>query len=182
MKKVIIGLTGEMGSGKDTFCNYVKENYKNVFVLRFSEVLTDVLKIFFDEIKREDQSWLGSSLKDRFGSDILVRALIKKANSIKEGIVILNGVRSKGEEKIIRENGGRIIYVTADPKLRWERVCIRKEKADDDISYEKFLEMHKLSTEVPVPKIGKEADFKLQNNGSKAEFYKEIKKTIDLLQ
>ena len=27
MAKKIIGIVGEMGSGKDTFCDYVKENY-----------------------------------------------------------------------------------------------------------------------------------------------------------
>jgi len=180
-KKVVIGLTGEMGGGKDTFCEYVKENYKNVFVFRFSDALTDVLKIFFDEIKREDQSWLGSSLKERFGGDILVRALIRKANSVEKGIVILNGVRAEGEAKKIKENGGKIVYVIADSKKRWERVCIRKEKADDDISYEKFLEMHKLATETPIPNIGAEADFKIENNGSKEEFYEQVKKLIDLL-
>jgi dephospho-CoA kinase len=178
--KQLIGLTGEMGSGKDTFCDYIKQNYENVFVFKFSDALTDVLKIFFDSIKREDQSWLGSSLKARFGGDILVRALIRKANSIKEGIIILNGIRAEGEAKTIKENCGKIIYVTADSKKRWERVCIRKEKSDDDISYEKFLDMHKLATEVPIPKIGKEADFRIENNGSKELFHEEIKKIIEL--
>ena len=39
MKK-IIGIVGEMASGKDTFCDYVKENYQNVYFLRFSDALT----------------------------------------------------------------------------------------------------------------------------------------------
>jgi dephospho-CoA kinase len=181
-KKIIVGLTGEIGSGKDTFCNYIKENYKNVFVFRFSDALTDVLKMFFDAVKREDQQWLGALLKERFGSDILVRALIKKANSIGEGIVILNGIRAEGEEEKIKQNGGKIIYITADQKLRWERVKIRGEKADDDVPYEKFLEMAKASAEVQIPDIGKRADFRVENNGSKNLFCQEIKKVIDSMQ
>lgn len=177
--KQLIGLTGEIGAGKDTFCQYVKENYQNVFVFRFSDALTDVLRMFFDSIKREDQQWLGSSLKERFGGDILVRALVRKANNINEGIIIFNGIRAEGEAKTIKENGGKILYITAEQKIRWERVCIRKEKADDDVPYEKFIEIEKASAELPIPGIGKTADFKIENNGSKESFYGEIKKLIE---
>jgi dephospho-CoA kinase len=179
MAKKIIGLTGEMGAGKDAFCEYVKDNYKNVYFLRFSDALTETLKIFFDKIKREDQQWLSLALREKFGSDILVRALIKKAKSIEEGIVILNGVRKQAEVDAIEENGGKIIYITADEKKRWERVVIRKEKADDDVSFEKFLELSKAEAEQQIPVIGAEADFKIENNGTKEEFYAEIKKVID---
>ena len=92
MKK-IIGLIGEMGSGKDTFSEYLKEINENVFVLRFSDALTEVLKIFFSEVKREDQQWLSSGLRERFGQDILIKALIKKIEKIENGFIILNGVR-----------------------------------------------------------------------------------------
>jgi dephospho-CoA kinase len=180
MKK-IIGLTGEMGGGKDTFYQYVKENYENVFVLKFSDALTEVLKIFFDAVKREDQQWLGSSLRERFGKDILVRALIKKAKNIEEGIIILNGVRKELEVPAIKEIGGKIVYITAEPKLRWERVVLRKEKADDDVPFEKFLELSSAEAELQIPEIGGKADYKIENNGSKEDFYKEVKKVLDLI-
>src|SRR3989344_3808493 len=181
MAKKLIGLTGEIGAGKDTFCEYVKKNYDNVFVFRFSDALTDVLKIFFDAVKREDQQWLGLVLRERFGKDILVRALIKKANSINDGIIILNGVRKDGEVNAIKEIGGKIIYITAEQKTRWERVKIRGEKADDDVPFEKFLEMGNAEAELQIPDIGKAADFKIENNDSKEEFYQKVKKIIDLI-
>lgn len=178
-KKVIIGLTGEMGSGKDTFCSYVKENYENVFVFRFSDPLTEILKMFFDDVRREDQQWLGPMLKQKFGSDILLEALIRKAKNIEEGIIIFNGIRAEGEAESIKKIGGKIMYVTAEAKKRWERVCKRGEKADDNVPYEKFLEMHNAETEIPIPKIGREAEIKIENNGTKEDFYAEIKKAID---
>lgn len=180
MKK-LIGLTGEIGSGKDTFCEYVKKKYPNVFVFRFSDALTEILKIFFDSVKREDQQWLGEKLRDRFGKDVLLKALIKKANGIAKGIIILNGVRKEGEAKTIRENNGKIIYITADEKIRWERVKIRKEKSDDDVPFEKFVEMGKAEAELQIPEVGKIADFKIKNNDSKELFKQEAKKIIDII-
>ena len=178
MKK-IIGLVGEIGSGKDTFCGYVKENYKDVYVFRFSDSLTEILKMFFDSVKREDQQWLGEILRERFGKDILFKAILRKADKIDEGIIVLNGVRKEGETKTIKENGGKIVYITADQKLRWERVRIRKEKADDDVPFEKFVEMGKAEAELQITTVGAMADFKLENNGSKEEFYKKVKEIIE---
>jgi len=181
MSKKIIGLTGEMGSGKDTFCEYIKQNYQNVFVYRFSDALTEILKIFFDTVKREDQQWLGEILRERFGKDILFKAILRKADKIDEGIIVLNGVRKEGETKTIKENSGKIVYITADQKLRWERVRIRKEKADDDVPFEKFVEMGKAEAELQITTVGAMADFKIENNDSKELFYGEIKKLMDSL-
>lgn len=177
MKK-IIGIVGEIGSGKDTFCEYVKNNYKDVYFLRFSDGLTEALKVFFDEIKRDDQQWLSTQLRERFGQDILVKALIKKVDSIDNGIIILNGVRRPGDFKALGEIGGKLVYITADIEKRWERVILRKEKADDDVPFEKFLELNSAEAEQQIPLIGAEADYKIENNGTKEDLYQKIKEII----
>ena len=178
MKK-IIGLIGEMGAGKDTFCDFVKANYQNVYFLKFSDALTEVLKMFFDEVKREDQQWLSSALRERFGQDILVKALVKKIEKISDGIIILNGVRRPDDFKALKSIGGKLIYVTADQKLRWERVKVRGEKADDDVPFEKFVEMGKAEAESLITTIGLEADLKIENNSTKEDVYIKIKESID---
>ncbi len=179
MKK-IIGIVGETGSGKDTICRYLKKKIKkNVFVFRFSQPLTQVLRIFFDEVKKEDQQWLGRILRQRFGNNILGEAIKKKIKNIKKGIVILNGIRALEEAKMIKNLGGKIIYITADSKLRWQRVRKRGEKKDDLISFKKFLELERAKTEILIQKIGEKADFKIENNGSRQNFYREIKKIIN---
>ena len=79
----------------------------------------------------------------------------------------------------MREIGGKLIYVTAEPKKRWERGTIRKEKADDDVSFEKFLELGRAEAELQILAIGADADFKIENNGPKEDFYLELEKTIE---
>jgi len=175
VKKIILGLVGETGSGKDTFCQRVKKIVKEpVFCFRFSDPLSEILKIIFPEVKKEDQQWLGKILRERYGNDILAKALAKKIEHIKEGLIILNGIRYWEEFKIIKKKGGKIIYITADPKIRWQRLRKRGEKKDDFSPYKTFLKKEKAKTEILIPEIGERADFKIVNSGSHKDFYKEI--------
>ncbi len=56
-----------------------------------------------------------------------------------------------------------ILYVTADQKIRWERAVKRKEKTDDDISFEKFQAMDESETEFSISNIGAKADKAIRN-------------------
>jgi len=178
MAKKIIGLVGENGSGKDTFCRYLIKKRKNVACWRFSQPITEALKIFIDEIKREDQQWLADLLRKRFGNNILGEALKKKLKKIKQGIIIFNGVRYWDEYRMIKGLKGKIIYITAEPKLRWQRLRKRREKKDDQASWIKFKKLEKAPTEIYIPLIGQKADFKIDNNGSLKNFYQQIEAII----
>jgi dephospho-CoA kinase len=179
--KRIIGLVGETGSGKDTLCDYIKGSFENVYCFRFSQPLSEVLGIFFDDIKKEDQQWLAISLRERFGNNILGEAIKKKVKDIESGIVILNGIRAVEEFEMIKGMGGVIIYVTADSKLRWERLQDRGEKKDDSSSYDKFLEIESAKPERQIKELGSRADFKIENNGTKEGFNEKIRGLVSKL-
>jgi len=173
--KTIVGLTGEIGAGKDVFCKYIQKTCSMpLFCLKFSDSLSEVLKIFFNEISREDQQWLGIKLRERFGNDILAKAMKRKIDNINEGLIVLNGIRYMEEFNMVKELGGSIVYITADPKIRWQRLQTREEKKDDNASYEKFLELSKAATETLISEIGKQADYKIDNSGSLDDTYKQI--------
>ena len=174
-RKIIIGLIGETGSGKDTFCDFIKKTVKEpVFCFRFSDPLSEILMILFSEVKKEDQQWLGKILREKYGNDILAKAMTKKIEKIENGILILNGIRYWEEFEMVKKLGGKNLYITTDQKIRWQRINKRGEKTDDFSSYEKFLEKEKAKTEILIPEIGKKADFKIENNGSRDDFYKKI--------
>lgn len=183
MRKIIIGLIGETGSGKDTFCERVKKTVKEpVFCFRFSDTLSEILTILFGEVKKEDQQWLVALLRERFGENILGDIMARRIKNIDNGIIILNGVRMPQEVEMIKALGGKTIYITADSKIRWERVNRRAEKKDDASSYEKFLEKEKAKSEIQIPEIGKNADFRIENNGSREDFFQQIDETIKKLK
>lgn len=176
--KKIIGLVGETGSGKDTFCRIVEKNYSSVLSLRFSEVLSSVLGLFFNEIKKEDQQWLANSLRDRFGEDILIKGVDKKIKNANEEVVIVNGIRVKEEFDFIKSINGKVVYITLDVKKRWERVKDRGERKDDNVAYEDFLKIDAGRTETQIKEIGEKADILIENSGDEKELEEKIIEVI----
>ncbi|MGM0439325.1 MAG: AAA family ATPase [Patescibacteria group bacterium] len=180
MKK-ILGVLGKPGAGKDTFCDFFEKNHNSVKVVKFSDTLTDILKMFFDNVTREDQQWLVNQLRDRFGEDVLAKATKRKIKNTDEEFVLLNGVRVWDDYEMIKEVGGQLVYIETKPKLRWERMKKRGEKADDNVSYEKFLELDKGRSEKDIEDIGEKAEFKVNNNGTKKELEDQVLDIINNL-
>jgi len=165
-EKIIIGLAGETGSGKDTVAHYLKRRY-DVDLLRFGMPLKKTLDLFFDKSSKEDQAWLYTMFKDRFGEDVLHKGVLRYVHQ-HNGIMCVNGMRMMMDLEFIRSfENSYILYVTADQKLRWERTIHRGEKSDDDQTLEEFKKFEaEAETEKAVPKIGKEADFVVKNDGT----------------
>lgn len=180
MKK-IIGIVGAPGSGKDAFCEKAAKLVKPVFCFRFSDSLSEALRVFLDEFGREDQQGLVTYLRKKYGEDILAKALKKKIESVKSGWVLVNGIRAWGDYEMVKSLGGKIIYITAEPKIRWQRLSKRTEKKDDQVSFERFLELENAESEQFIPAIGAKADFKITNNGSWQKLTNQITQVIESL-
>ncbi|MDA3815390.1 MAG: AAA family ATPase [Patescibacteria group bacterium] len=163
MKKIIIGLVGETGSGKDTVAKYLKGKYEAT-LMRFKDPMEETLSIFFEKPSKEDYQWFFKSLHERFGMDILCKGLKKKIDGSEAELIVVNGLRMPSDYDFIRSySNSFILYVTADQKVRWQRVTVRGEKSDDDISFEKFQKLDKNETEVHIPEIGAKADYTIKN-------------------
>jgi dephospho-CoA kinase len=180
-KKIIIGLVGEMGSGKDTVAKYLNEKY-GVLLMRFADPIKETLKIYFEQSTREDQQWMYMALKERFGSDVLGRAIRKRVEDA-EGVIAINGLRMPDDYDFMRSfENSYILYVTADQKMRWERTTGRDEKADDNITFEKFKEMERAETEKHIPEIGAKADLTIKNENSPEFLLAEVDKIMAKIQ
>jgi dephospho-CoA kinase len=163
MKKVIIGLVGETGSGKDTVADYLEEE-DGAKLTRFADPIKDTLSIYFDKLSKKDQAWLYSVFKDRFGANILSRAMRKRIEDAKNGLIIVNGVRMPSDYEFIREfNNAKVLYITASERTRWQRVSGRGEKSDDNLPFEAFQALDKKETETHVSEIGVKADRTINN-------------------
>lgn len=165
--KLIIGLVGETGSGKDTVANHINKKY-DVTLRRFASPLKKTLRFFTKKASKDDNAWLYGVLKERFGEDVLHEALRKEINHLERDVICVNGLRMPKDEEFIRSfPNSVIIYVTADQHLRWERTLNRGEKSDDNKPFEDFQEFEATAeTEKAVPEIGARAEHKIQNAGT----------------
>ena len=179
---LVIGLVGESGSGKDTVAHYLRDKY-DATLLRFSDPIKDILRMFFEHPSREDQAWIAVEFKKRFGDDIFARALDRKILFM-EGLVSLNGLRYMEDYDYLRKfNRSVLIYVTAHQQLRWKRTVGRGEKADDDISFERFAQMEAaLPTEKSIPDIGAKAEYTIRNEGTFEELIESIESVMRQIQ
>jgi dephospho-CoA kinase len=177
-KKIVVGLLGESGSGKDTVAKYLQEKY-GAKLMRFADPIKETLHIYFEKISREDQQWLALEFRKRFGADILSRALAKKIENT-DGLIVINGIRFWEDYQFVESfTEGKTLYITADQKLRWERVTSRHEKSDDSVSLEQFQEMEKVETEVHISEIGAKADFMIRNEKDLNFLLSETDKVIE---
>ncbi|PIP27021.1 MAG: hypothetical protein COX30_04205, partial [Candidatus Moranbacteria bacterium CG23_combo_of_CG06-09_8_20_14_all_39_10] len=96
-----------------------------------------------------------------------------------EGLISVNGLRMSEDYDFVKSFvPSFVIYITADQKLRWERVFGRGEKTDDKVSFEKFQEIEKSETEVHIPEIGAKADFTIRNEQDLAYLLAETDKIM----
>jgi dephospho-CoA kinase len=172
--KIVIGLVGETGGGKDTVAHYLKRKY-GAHDLRFSLPMKKALKFFFERPKKIDQAWFYQVLKERFGEEILHLG-IKRFIDQHTGIMCINGLRMPNDLKFVRSfEKGYVIYITANQKLRWERTYSRGEKADDEQTFEEFQKFEATAeTEKAVPEIGAKADFKILNETTMDDLLRQV--------
>jgi len=179
MQKLIIGLVGEKLAGKDEAAKYLVKKY-GASHIKFSHLLDEMLDILDMPKTRRNEIDLGLGLRDIFGNEVLYRALKKRTLESTHPMVVINGIRMDEQEKVIKELGAKMVYVTAPSELRYERYKHRREKIDDGkLSFEEFAKQDQQEeTEKGIPELGKKAEFKIENLGTLEELYKEVDKII----
>src|SRR6056297_2289734 len=178
----VTGIIGKQGGGKGGAAEIIVKKFGGIR-LTTSDILKKVLDNLFLEYSRDNLSKLALSLKKAFGDEVLMKAMLKEVEQAKEELVVVDGIRMKGDMAPFEKEYGKnfkSIYVTADPQTRYERSKKRGEKKQEaGQSYKSFLSKEKTGTEKDVPLLGKKASFRIDNNGSKKELEKEIIKTIN---
>jgi dephospho-CoA kinase len=176
----IFGVAGEIGSGKGTFVKYVKKTYGGGS-FSFSHILERLLNIAQVEKNRKNLQKISTILRKCFGEDILSKTICKEVIKSKDKLIVADSIRRLEDIKHLKNiKGFRLVYLEADMQKRFERIVKRKDKADDGKKkFKTFKKDHLAETELQIKKLKKQANFILNNNGTKKDFYKEIDKIIN---
>jgi dephospho-CoA kinase len=181
MKKIYLGLVGEAGSGKNTVADFLEKQF-GAQIVTSSYLLKKAIQIFISKIGRADYIWFVEKLTEKYGEDIISKAVVKNMQEFSAPIVVFNGVRLPSDYEMLKKIGGILVYVTADSRVRWQRVQKRGEKSDDRAPFEEFMAMHSAKTEINVPKIGLLADYQIKNDGSLADLEKATTLVIEKIE
>ncbi|MCD4693770.1 hypothetical protein K8R62_00210, partial [bacterium] len=100
--KKVIGIIGEQAGGKGAVTNNIIKKYGG-FRLRTSDLLKKTLDSLHLEFNRNNLTKLAITLKNSFGQDILMKAMLDDMKKINTDIIIIDGIRMKGDDKPFRD-------------------------------------------------------------------------------
>jgi dephospho-CoA kinase len=170
MPNHILGIVGTQGSGKNYISEYVIAHYGGDH-FTFSDFLAHILAKMNVPKSRDNMIKLSVSLRGEFGDDLLSHAIAAEALRSEADIVLVDGIRRTGDLTAFRPMPNfTLIGVNADPKLRFERMKKRGEKAGEtDMTWEQFEATEKAPTEITIPETMTFASHVIMNDGTKEE-------------
>lgn len=176
MRKILIGLGGQLSSGKDTVSAYLVEKHG------FKHISTgDMIRFYIAEHgmgapERDLMLTVGTTLREEHGADYLVRmALENEADKL-----VVSGIRAITEAQAIKDAGGVIIACTAPIEVRYERLFSRGRDGDNTITLEKFREQEEREMSNTNPEaqniraVIAMADTVINNSGTLEDLQKEV--------
>lgn len=178
-KKIILGFTGLLSSGKGAAAKYVEDKYA-ASTYRFSTMLRDLTGRMYLEQSRDNLIKMSEAIRTTFGEDIMAKVIAQDVTRDKNQIIIVEGIRRMADIAYLSDLPNFILVeIFADPKIRYERLLKRGENSDDATkTYEQFLADHKRSTEITIPEVAEHATEHINNNGTCADLREQIDNII----
>jgi dephospho-CoA kinase len=174
---MIIGLTGSFGAGKGTVVDYLieKKGFKHYSASGF---ITEEIVRRGMPVNRDSMIEVSNDLRKTYGPAHIIDSLYERAQQ-DGGNAIIESLRVVAEVRRIKELGGKVIGVDADPHIRYER-AMKRGSEKDNVSYDKWSEQERIesNTEDPAKQniFGalRESDHIVTNNGSLEELYAQV--------
>lgn len=177
--KLIIGLTGQIASGKGTAAKYLAEKHK-ASILKFSDILRDILKTLEISESRENIQKISTAVRQAFGEDVLAEVIAKQALKITSPIIVIDGIRRLEDIKHLSlDPAFRLVAIEADIRKRYGRITKRDENTDDrQKTFEEFVKDHGYETELTIKDVEDSAEIRVNNDGSLDDLYSQLDSLI----
>jgi len=179
---LVIGITGTLGAGKGTIVDYLVKN-KGFAHFSVRQYLTDVITKKGLAVNRDNMVVTANALRARHSPWFIIEELYRKAVETNKDAVI-ESIRTPGEIEFLKKQGKFLLLaVDADPKIRYERIKLRK-SSTDKINFDTFLanEQREMNTTDPNKQNLKacidQADIKLINNSTIEELYNQLEQKL----
>ena len=173
-----IGVTGPAVAGKDTVAQMICELF-GAENLSTGEVVRSLVRHVYRKPAdympvRQEMFTVATFLRGDIDPAFTVKVCMKQAQILGIDRAVISGMRGLGEAQAIQAKGGIVVGVTADPKVRYDRIQARARDAETSHSLDEFLKRDNLENEgtvaedgTPIPGINailERADILVENN------------------
>jgi cytidylate kinase len=177
----IIGIGGTDGSGKDSLGEMLAERHGWKFI-SVTNILREEAAKRGIPLRRDTLREISTEWRRKNGNGVLVdKALDNYQSQTKKfnGLVMAS-LRNPGEVDRIHELNGKLVWVDAEPRARYERIASRKRGTEDEVTLEQFLKEEKAqlshsgdSATLSLSGVKAKADIFIENNGNDIEVFKD---------
>lgn len=177
----VIGVVGEIGSGKDEVLKYLKAKY-GVPYISTGDIVRDIARSENIEATRENLAKISLRCFNELGKGCFIRRAAEEILHRGWQTAGISGVRSPEDVEIMQEMFGKgfiLIRVDiSDPEIRFERVRLRHEERDP-LTFSQFLEQDSNEENTfHISLTGKAADHVLNNDGSVDDLHEQIDRLV----
>lgn len=171
--KQLLGLGGTFASGKDTAADYLASEHGFTHVSTGDMIRREATRRGQDN-SRDNLVMLGNELRETYGSGVLVERAIEEFKQSNR--LVISGIRVVGEAEALKSAGGKLIFLDAPIRLRYDRLRARGRIGDehtleDFIADERRELASKKDTNQNINGVRSLADYELRNNRSEQELF-----------
>lgn len=181
--KIILGFTGEIGSGKGLATRHLAEKY-GATIHRTSKMLRDLLDRLYVSQTRENMQNISTLLREMFSEDIMAKVIYEDVQKDANEIVTVDGIRFLVDVAHLKNLPEfKLVYLEAPERERYDRVIHRNQNpGENKMTFDQFQDAEGGESESQVKELKKVADYIIQNDGTKEEFLGKIDKIIEELR
>jgi len=190
MSNKVVCIVGMAGSGKSIVSDeLVKQGFA---FLRFGQITLDEIKEKGLELNEKNEKKIREDFRQKYGMGAFATLNIPKLNKLlKKSNVVVDGLYSWSEYKILKKKYGDVMYILAvyaPPKTRYKRLSNRSIENDSNQRFRSFSEEEAKSRDYSelenIEKGGPIAmsSFTIINTGTIDELEEDTKKTLSQIQ
>ncbi|MBI3335598.1 MAG: AAA family ATPase [Candidatus Portnoybacteria bacterium] len=183
-KRIIIGLTGFIASGKGSAADIVKNEFGFAYY-SLSDQVRQMAKYYGNQVTREILQSIGDEMRHMLGGDILAKLTAALIWAEAKDHAVIDGIRNPHEVEFLRQNPYfKLIAVVAESKVRFERL-LKRGRPSDPKTFEDFIIMDDRDQGMGQNDLGQQvkkcvdmADYVLDGNGLLKDFQKRVRTLV----